>query len=133
MTSLNEAYEVYDNKSDHVFHIDHFFTQRTISEEQEYFDKSLKRQIKTQKKICSLLAISTKIDNNSDYHIEIYGDTGYLYRGQHKTFEGTQPLLMIPIKNDKRIFICFSILDGNDIKKRITSFIDIPKRYQNTI
>jgi hypothetical protein len=131
MTSLTEAYELYESTTEHIPNIDHFFTQRTMTEEQEYFDKTLTRQVKVQKKTYNLLEINIKLNHELTYNIEIYGDNGFLYRGQLTTLEGSQPLLMIPIKSDKRIFVNFTT-NNNDNKpaKRITTFIDVPKRYQ---
>ena len=75
--------------------------------------------------------------NTIGFDIEIFGDEGYHYKGNIKSYHGIIPNFMIPIKKDKKLFIHidYKLIDNNQnisIKKFI-NFIDVPKRYQSII
>ena len=146
MADLGEAFNTLSARSfNKPFQsIDYFFSQRTLSEEQEYFDKNMNRKVKKIKVTHNFLALNipTFINNGSDieslnsdkplsFDIEIYGDNGYHYKGTITSYQGIIPNFMIPVKGDKKLFICINFNYNNNIKKFV-NFIEVPKRYQTT-
>jgi hypothetical protein len=141
MADLDEAFDVYKLQKEAVQNIDYFFTQRTVSEEHEYLDKNMNRQVKKVKVTYNFLALNIPLVSNLiqnkqpiGFIIEIHGDNGYHYKGTTTCYQGIIPSLMIQIKNDKRIFVninyTFSESENDENVRKFISFIDIPRRYQ---
>ena len=146
MADLGEAFNIL-KKQQKIFHtIDFFFTQRSLTEEQEFIDSTMTRQIKKVKITYNFLALNiptlTTLSNDGQtiekpfgFDIKIYGDNGYHYEGSISSFEGIIPNFMIPIKEDKKIFvnIIYKFKDNNSniINKEFINFIDVPKRFQS--
>jgi len=147
MADLVEAFNTIKSQKKPFQNLDFFFTQRAMTEEQEYFDKNMNRKIKKLKVVHNFLALNiptisiTSNNNSSDklmgFDIEIYGDEGYHYKGNMTSFQGIIPNFMIPIKADKKLFvnITYKFADNNDnnINKKFINFIEVPKRFQQTI
>jgi len=148
MADLIEAFDTYKYQNNTFQNIDYFFTQRTLIEEHEDIDKNMNRNIKKIKVIHNFLAlnipnITTTINNCTTYDkplgfdIEIFGDEGYHYKGSIMSFKGIIPNFMIPIKDDKKLFIHinYKLEDNNNntINKQFVNFIEVPKRFQSII
>jgi hypothetical protein len=143
MADLGEAFNITFSNKKSFQNLDYFFTQRTLNEDQEYFDKNLNRKNKKIKVTHNFLTINiptilSTADNNHNkplgFDIEIFGDEGYHYKGSIMSFEGTIPNFTIPIQNDKKLFINinYNFKSNNDnTYKKFINFIEIPKRYQN--
>ena len=134
MAELDEAFFCLNKDNINLENIDYFFTQRNMKESHEYLDKNMNRKNKQVNIIYNFLAISIPIyavtDNNEfTYNIQIFGDSGYHYKGSIKSFKNTVPNLMIPLKGDKKIFIHINY-NENNIKESIC-FIEVPKRFQS--
>ena len=145
MADLGEAFNTLKNGKKTFQTLDYFFSQRTLTEDQEYIDSSMSRQIKKVKITHNFLALNiptiTTICNNTQnvekpfgFDIKIYGDNGYQYEGTISSFEGIIPNFMIPVQEDKKIFvnIVYKFKDSNNniLKKEFINFIDVPKRFQ---
>lgn len=146
MADLTEAYDILKKSDKNFKTIDYFFLQRTLTEEQEFFDKNMNRQIKKVKVTHNFLAlniptISNIINDNLQntksavFDIEIYGDEGYHYKGTITSYKGNIPNFMIPIKGDKKLFIHVNhnLIDSNKnpISTNYVNFIEVPKRHQS--
>lgn len=151
MADLGEAFNTFKIESKKQFQkLDYFFTQKSLTEENEYIDKNMNRKFKKKKVIHNFLAINiptilTTIRNNSNnneniekpmgFDVEIYGDEGYHYKGYINSYHGIIPNFMIPIKGDKKLFITinYKCIDSNDLQstKQFVNFIEVPKRFQN--
>jgi hypothetical protein len=151
MADLGEAFNSF-KQTNRPFHtIDYFFTQRSLTEEQEFIDHTMTRQIKKIKVVHNFLALNipTVILNEDlsnskqeysekplGFDIEIYGDDGYSYKGTITSYQGVIPNFMIPIKGDKKLFVNISYKytnnDGSNgtYTKKYINFIDVPKRFQ---
>ena len=137
MADLGEAFNILKFQKNQFQNIDYFFTQRSLNEEHEYFDKNMNRKIKKNKVIHNFLALNiplnTILDLNKEniinFDIEIFGDEGYHYKGTLTSCSGIIPNFLIPIKGDKKIFININIIENN-ISKKFVSFIEVPKRFQ---
>lgn len=148
MADLGEAFNTLKFQKKPFQNIDYFFTQRTLTEEQEYIDKNMNRKMKKVKMTHNFLAlniptiITTNITNGQtvekpmSFDIEMYGDEGYHYKGTITSFQGIIPNFMIPIKGDKKLFINinYKFNDGNEdsLTRKFVNFIEVPKRYQAT-
>jgi hypothetical protein len=144
MADLGEAFNSLKFQKKLFQNIDYFFTQRTLIEENDYFDKNMNRKIKKTKVTYNFLALNIPInsisdfnkDSNLSFEIEIFGDEGYHYKGTLTSYSGFVPNFMIPIKGDKKIFINISYNLSNDNNqnnnscKKFISFIEVPKRFQ---
>jgi hypothetical protein len=147
MADLDEAFDIYKtNALEKPFqNIEYFFTQRNLNDEQEVFDKNMNRILKKIKVTHNFLAINIPniITNKNNckvydkplgFDIEIFGDSGYHYKGTITSYHGIIPNFMIPIKKDKKLFIHinYNIINNSDtnITKKFINFIDVPKRYQ---
>jgi hypothetical protein len=149
MADLGEAYNILKKHTKTFQTIDFFFTQRTLTEDQEYIDANMNRLIKKIKVTHNFLALNiptiagSLLGNNENqdklegFYIRIYGDNGYHYEGNIPSFEGIVPNFMIPVKGDKKIFIHlnykFKDYNNNIINKEFVNFIDVPKRFQDEI
>jgi hypothetical protein len=144
MAELGEAFNILKFQKKSFQNIDYFFTQRALVEEQEYIDKHMMRKINKVKVIHNFLAINipTIITNNNGqtenalgFDIEIFGDEGYHYKGTISSFQGTIPNFMIPIKEDKKLFVNINYkstdTQNNTIVKTYVNFIEVPKRFQS--
>lgn len=147
MADLGEAFNTLKFQKKPFQNIDYFFTQRTMTEEQEYIDKNMTRKNKKIKITHNFLALNiptivSNVNNNEQtiekplgFDIEIYGDEGYNYKGSITSYQGTIPNFMIPIKGDKKLFINinYKFTDGadNTNMKKFINFIEVPKRFQN--
>lgn len=146
MADLGEAFNTLKFQKKPFQNIDYFFTQRTLTEEQEYIDKNMNRKMKKIKAMHNFLALNipTIITTNTTngqtvesplgFDIEIYGDEGYHYKGSITSFQGIIPNFMIPIKGDKKLFIAinYKVNDTNEnlSTKKFVNFIEVPKRFQ---
>lgn len=146
MADLGEAFNTLKFIKKPFQNIDYFFTQRTVTEEHEYFDKNMNRQNKKVKVTLNFLALNIPTiitSNNNDgqyldkplgFDIEIYGDEGYHYKGTITSYQGIIPNFMVPIKNDKKLFVNinykFNDTNENQLSKKYVNFIEVPKRYQ---
>jgi hypothetical protein len=148
MADLGEAFNTLKNSNKTFQSLDYFFTQRSLTETQEYIDKNLMRQDKKIKLTHNFLAINIptnistitqsgqNIDKPYAFDIKIFGDKGYHYEGSISSFEGVIPNFMIQVNEDKKIFVnivCkFKDSNNNIFLKEFINFIDVPKRFQCT-
>ena len=138
MADLGEAFNTLKHHKKTFQNTDFFFTQRTLTEEQEYINKNMNRVKKKVKITHNFLALnnpSINIDGTLiGYDIKIYGDDGYKYEGSIPSFEGEMPNFMIMIKGDKKIFVNviykYKESNGNTFTKDFVNFIEVPKRFQ---
>ncbi len=135
MAELSEAFNCFNTIEKQYQNIDYFFTQRNMKENHEYLDKNMNRKNKKISIIYNFLAINIPTyneKNNFMIDIEIFGDSGYHYKGTISSFNNIVPNVMIPLKGDKKIFVhgeCKeSTLENN---KHYMCFIDVPKRFQS--
>ena len=145
MADINEAFSCFNNiiDSKNYQNIDYFFTQRNMKESHEYLDKNMNRKNKKVSIIYNFLAINIPTYNEKNdflFDIEIFGDSGYHYKGTITSYNNIVPNVMIPLKGDKNIFVhanCKEINDKNNDKnsdknnKHYMCFIDVPKRFQS--
>jgi len=152
MADINQAYgNILDNSSNQR-KLSHFFTQRKIDEIHEIVDpKTLQRKKKNISFTQNYLAIVLPKDEISrKLNFEIYGNNGYNFQGEITTYtKESTPNLLIPLGNDKEIFVNIynkesltnnknedddddnpDINYDNKLTKYI-SFIHVPKRYQS--
>ena len=136
MAELSEAFEYFNSDNKNCQNIDYFFTQRNLKENQEYLDKNMNRKNKQVNIIYNFLAINIptySVDkNNFLFDIEIFGDSGYYYKGIIHSFRGIIPNLMIPLKGDKKIFVHVNHKNEENNIKDYICFIEVPKRFQVT-
>jgi hypothetical protein len=146
MADLGEAFNTLKFQKKPFQNIDYFFTQRTLTEEQEFIDKNMNRKMKKIKATHNFLALNIPtiittnttngqtVENPMGFDIEIYGDEGYHYKGFITSFQGIIPNFMIPIKGDKKLFIAinYKVNDNNENLsiKKFVNFIEVPKRFQ---
>jgi hypothetical protein len=146
MADLGEAFNTLKFQKKPFQNIDYFFTQRSMTEEQEFLDKNMNRKMKKIKVTHNFLAlniptITSTINNNGQttekplgFDIEIFGDEGYHYKGSITSYQGIVPNFMIPIKGDKKLFvnITYKFTDSNEnsATKKFVTFIEVPKRFQ---
>jgi hypothetical protein len=147
MADLGEAFNITFVSKKSFQNLDYFFTQRTLNEDQEYFDKNMNRKNKKVKVTHNFLTINiptilSTADNNQNkplsFDIEIFGDEGYHYKGTIMSYEGIIPNFTIPIQSDKKLFINinYNFKTNNEYNneknyKKFINFIEVPKRYQN--
>jgi len=119
-----------------------FFTQRNIKEERDYIDKTnmnrYKKKIDKMQNFLAIIIPQYKIneDKTSLIDINIWGDNGYYFNGKIITSKGSTPSFIIPISEDKRLFInlIYREIDKDNKENNINSyikFIDVPKRFQS--
>ena len=146
MADLGEAFNTLKMNRNVFQHVDYFFTQRTLTEEQDEITKQMNRKINKVRITHNFLALSiptiittttingTTVEKPSGFEIEIHGDDGYHYKGIITSFQGIIPNLMVPIKGDKKLFvnILYKFVDDNDNAhtKKYVNFIEVPKRFQ---
>jgi hypothetical protein len=140
MASLNtEVYDpnnVFSSTLNNQDVIDYFFTQRKVTDTEEYIDtKSMERKTKKVTKQYNWLALNLpykfieNLGNNFKVDIEIWGDKKLNFEGTILAKNKNIPHLLIKLNGDTKIFIKLS-LNINDKIKIFTNFIEIPKRYQ---
>jgi hypothetical protein len=136
MAELNEAFGYFNTNNKNIQNtIDYFFTQRNMKENHEYLDKNMNRKNKQVTVVYNFLAISIPIYSLNEkieysFEIEIFGDSGYHYKGTIHSFRGTVPNVMIPLKGDKKIFVHIDLKE-NETNHDSICFIEVPKRYQS--
>lgn len=137
MAELSEAFTCFNNENQTFQNIDYFFTQRNMKEQQQYLDKNMNRKNKQINIIYNFLAISIPVHNDNkefNYNIEIFGDLNYQYKGSIKSYQGSIPNLLIPLKGDKKIFIHITYKENKDTdinSKDYICFVEVPKRFQS--
>lgn len=143
MAELSEAFNCFNTLEKQYHNIDYFFTQRNMKENHEYLDKNMNRKNKKISIIYNFLAINIPTyneKNNFIIDIEIFGDSGYHYKGSISSFNNIVPNVMIPLKGDKKIFIhgeckdsCIEDNKNSNVEnnKHYMCFIDVPKRFQS--
>lgn len=138
MTDIHEAYNGLLTSESNFKSISHFFTQRKMTDiHDEINPNNMKRTKKEKISTINFLAIvipKLYSDDNPILRIEIFGDKGYYYKGKINSFTNTSPNLLIPLNNDKELFVHIHEDNENpdDISgKKFVSFIHIPKRYQS--
>lgn len=153
MADINQAYgNIFENSNNNnVRKLSYFFTQRKITESQEIVNpdnlKRIKKDINFTQNYLAL--VLPKDENSPKLKIEIYGTNGYTYQGEIISYTDNTPHLLVPLNNDKEIFVNIYDFNNTSIKtdkpindkiqeqqqkeKRIKyiSFIHIPKRYQS--
>jgi hypothetical protein len=146
MADLGEAFNTLKFQKKQFQNIDYFFTQRNLTEDQEYIDKNMNRKTKKVKVNLNFLALNiptivTTVNTNGQsqdkmlgFDVEIFGDEGYHYKGSITSYQGVVPSLLIQIKNDKKLFIHVNYKlndDDNNLQSRkFVNFIEVPKRFQ---
>jgi len=137
MADLGEAFDVYKSYKSSFLCIDYFFTQRNLTEDREYIDKNMNRQVKKVKITNNLLALNIPNANKTKasdlFEIEIYGDEGHYYKGIMHSYDGIIPGIIISIKGDKKFFIHITHkynINNVDNSKNYINFIEVPKRFQ---
>jgi len=146
MADLGEAFNTLKFQKKQFQNIDYFFTQRNLTEDQEYIDKNMNRKTKKIKVNLNFLALNiptiiTTVDTNGQsrdkmlgFDVEIFGDEGYHYKGSITSYQGVVPSLLIQIKNDKKLFVHvnYKLNDDNNNpqSKKFVNFIEVPKRFQ---
>ena len=142
MANFDEAFNAkFDNVikvNNHSDNIDYFFTQRKVTEYEEFIDENMNRKKKKKDSIYNFVAInipyysylesdSVKID------IKIWGDEQFKYTGNMTNLEGFSPGLLLKLGSDKQIFINLKIRikkGDEESEKEYVTFATIPKRYQ---
>ena len=148
MADLGEAFNTLKFYNKSFQNIDYFFTQRSLTEDQEYFDKNMNIKNKKIKTIHNFLAFNIPtiitsdkttgklIEDNLGFDIEVYGDEGYHYKGTITSYHGIVPNFMIPLKGDNKIFVHINYKykdsNQNEINKKFVNFIDVPKWFKQT-
>lgn len=138
MADINEAYNGILSSESKFKSISHFFTQRKMTDiHDEINPNNMKRTKKEKISTTNFLALvipKSHSEDNPVLKIEIFGDKGYYYKGKINSFTNTCPNLLIPLNDDKELFVhIYEVTeDPDDInRKTFVSFIHIPKRYQS--
>jgi len=136
MADINEAFSCFNTTDLNYQIIDYFFTQRNMKENHEYIDKNMNRKNKKISIIYNFLAINIPINNEKkdfSIDIEMFGDSGYHYKGSITSFNNIIPSFMIPLRGDKKIFIHagYKEINSSENNKHYMCFIDVPKRFQS--
>ena len=142
MANINEAFNSnFENIikiNNHNDSIDHFFTQRKVTEFEEVIDKNMNRKEEKKEVMYNFIAISIpyfqRIENDEIIaNINIWGDEQFKYSGILNSSEGIVPYLLFKLTIDKQLFVCMKInmKKGEElVEKDYVTFITIPKRYQ---
>lgn len=134
MADLLEAFGGVKFEQKNIKNIDYFFTQRNIKEKHEYLDKNMNRQYKKVNTIYNYLALNIPFYNqskSSTFDVDIFGDSGYHYKGIITPYQGNIPHLMFPLKGDKKVFVHIVFNKTSDSEEEYLSFIEVPKRFQS--
>ena len=141
MANIEEAFNAkIDNhiKLNHSDNIDHFFTQRKVTEYEEYLDKNMNRKKKKKDITYNFIAINipyyVKVNNDEIIvKANIWGDEGFKYVGSFNNTEGYIPSILLRLGADKQLFINLKVIikNGDEMnEKEYVTFVSIPKRYQ---
>ena len=142
MANIEEAFNAkFENTvklNNHNDVIDHFFTQRKITEHEDIIDKNMNRKKKKKDITYNFIAITIPyyeyIDSNEvKIEIKIWGDEGFKYMGDLIAREGTIPSLLLKLNTDKELFVNLKLKfnkNEEQNEKEFVTFISIPKRYQ---
>ena len=142
MANIEEAFNAkFENTiklNNHNDVIDHFFTQRKVTEHEDIIDKNMNRKKKKKETTYNFIAITIPyydyIDSNEvKIEIKIWGDEGFKYMGDLVAREGTVPSLLLKLNTDKELFVNLKLKfnQGEEqSEKEFVTFISIPKRYQ---
>ena len=145
MAELGEAFNTLKFQKKAFQNIDYFFSQRSLIEEQEHIDKNMNRVMNKIKVTHNFLALNIptiivsnngqSVENPLGFDIEIFGDEGYHYKGTITSYQGIIPNFMIPIKEDKKLFVNINYkstdAQNNTTTKKFVNFIEVPKRFQS--
>jgi sRNA-binding regulator protein Hfq len=138
MAELSEAFNGIKFETKNFQQIDYFFTQRNLKEDREFLDKNMNRTNKQVSMIYNFLALSIpqhelKDDTTSTIEADIFGENGYHYKGQITSYKGSTPNFLIPLKDDKKLFIHLIYKESNKETefKDYVCFIEVPKRFQS--
>jgi sRNA-binding regulator protein Hfq len=138
MAELSEAFNGIKFETKNFQQIDYFFTQRNLKEDREFLDKNMNRTNKQVSMIYNFLALSIpqhelKDDTTSTIEADIFGENGYHYKGQITSYKGSTPNFLIPLKDDKKLFIHLIYKESNIETefKEYVCFIEVPKRFQS--
>lgn len=121
----------------HTNKIDTFFTQRKVTETEDYIDqKNLERKEKQINKTYNFLAINFPHTNHKNVviDVEIWGDNGFKHRGNINITDGDVQSLMLKLDKDTQMFIklIYRNIETNQIYDTYIDFVPILKRYQST-
>jgi hypothetical protein len=138
MAELSEAFNGIKFETKNFQQIDYFFTQRNLKENHEFLDQNMNRKNKQVNIVYNFLALNIpqhelKEDISSTIEADIFGDEGYNYKGKITSYKGTIPNFMIPLKEDKKLFIHLVYKESNKENefKEYVCFIEVPKRFQS--
>lgn len=137
MADLSKAYNhIFDESSNNVRKISHFFTQRKITESQDALNPTTLERTKKEVNFTNnfLALVLPKDETSSKLCLEIYGNKGYCFQGEITSYTEILPHILIPLNDDKEIFVNIYKPDKETNEKKIKylSFIHVPKRYQST-
>ena len=143
MANIEEAFNAkFENTitklNNHNDVIDHFFTQRKVTEYEDVIDKNMNRKKKKKEYTYNFIAINIPYYNQIDsdvikVDIKIWGDEQLKYTGSMISNEGMVPSVLIKLHTDKQLFVNLKLIiqKGDDSsEKEYVTFITIPKRYQ---
>lgn len=141
MTNIEEAFSAKiknHHKLNNTDEIDHFFTQRKVTEFEEYLDKNMNRKKNKKEFTYNFIAINIPcyyyIDKcEINVKAKIWGDEGFKYTGTLNNIEGYMPNILLRLGTDKQLFLNLVVItkNGDDItEKEYITFVNIPKRYQ---
>jgi hypothetical protein len=142
MANIDEAFNAkFENTiklNNHNDIIDHFFTQRRVTEHEDIIDKNMNRSKKKRDITYNFIAITIPYYeyigcNKVEIEIKIWGDEGFKYTGNILAKEGYIPSLLLKLNTDKELFVNLKIKynsSDDHHEKEYVTFINIPKRYQ---
>ena len=144
MANLDEALNAkFDSNilklNNHNDVIDYFFTQRKVTEFEEFVDqKDMERKKKKKEFTYNFIAINVPYysyldTDNVEIDVKIWGDEQFKYSGTMTNKEGYSPGLLLKLNSDKQLFINLKLKikkAEEESEKEYVTFINIPKRYQ---
>ena len=142
MANIEEAFNAkFENTvklNNHNDVIDHFFTQRRVTEHEDIIDKHMNRKKKKKDTTYNFIAITIPYyeyieSSEVEIEVKIWGDEGFKYTGNILAKEGYIPSLLLKLNTDKELFVNLKIKYNNgeeQNEKEYVTFINIPKRYQ---
>lgn len=138
--AFNSKFENINKVINHNDIIDCFFTQRKVTEYEEYLDKNMNRKKKKKDITYNFMAINlpyySYIDSTNQQikvDLKIWGDENFKYSGSITSSEGHVPSILLKLGSDKQLFINLKLYTkkGEETEeKEFVTFIAIPKRYQ---
>ena len=144
MANLDEAFNAkFDSNilklNNHNDDIDYFFTQRKVTEFEDFVDqKNMERKKKKKELTYNFIAINVPYysyldTDNVEIDVKIWGDEQFKYSGTMTNKEGYSPGLLLKLNSDKQLFINLKLKikkAEEESEKEYVTFINIPKRYQ---